>query len=485
MIRAAITPGICAAMRAAIGIRFGAQLHPDTKAWMVREAAGGFTVSASQLAAADWGLAAINAAGLRTLVKRLNFFFGTTSGAACVPQINEWGAAADTAHTSPTYTEARGFTGNGTSQSIRTGLTPSTQSGWTVLDHHHFVFATVGCSTSSNRCLSGAWSNAGSFRYGLRFASTGAINAYCGPTSEIALAAAGFATGHLSGWLGVNNLSSPSALSTLYRNSASIATDTAFSTDSKPSAETYILGAGGTVEWSDAIAGAYSIGLGMTAAQEAALRLIIEQVMVLAGRMDAQMAAGDSIAAPGSSDWQSYLMTTDLPRRTSDNIAVGGETASQTTGRLVTNLASATSRRRWKWTISTGRNDIGSGATFTRAQADTLLAEIATQRALIGHDRVWYMQPLPGENTAEYIGGAKRDAMQYLWDSMFALLGTRYIELLPQLLAANNGDANDLLDVSRGIVPRSLRSDAYHPTTGAGGAHNLVIRPAIALKVAA
>lgn len=53
-------------------------------------------------------------------------------------------------------------------------------------------------------------------------------------------------------------------------------------------------------------------------------------------------------------------------------------------------------------------------------------------------------------------------AWQALNARLSARYGSRFVDLMGLLQAANDGSGNDLADIAAGYVPRSKRSDAVH-----------------------
>mgnify|MGYP003629824023 CR=1 FL=1 len=96
---------------------------------------------------------------------------------------------------------------------------------------------------------------------------------------------------------------------------------------------------------------------------------------------------------------------------------------------------------------------------------DTEAAAISAIDAMVAHltHSNWvYVQPSPAE---EIEGSAARIAWNTKVNNIIAHVGVgHYVECLTELQAANDGSANDLLDVANNIVPRSLRVDTIHET---------------------
>ena len=81
--------------------------------------------------------------------------------------------------------------------------------------------------------------------------------------------------------------------------------------------------------------------------------------------------------------------------------------------------------------------------------------------ANLSHERWAYVEPHPGET--QEIGQAARTSLDGKIAAIRAYCGdAHFIPTYDQILAANDGSANDLADVANGICPRSLRADGLH-----------------------
>jgi len=77
--------------------------------------------------------------------------------------------------------------------------------------------------------------------------------------------------------------------------------------------------------------------------------------------------------------------------------------------------------------------------------------------------------PTPGTSTGEGIGTATYNNCVALEDWATAEYGDRVIKIREWLMQFNDGSADDLDDVAKGVVPRSLRLDIIHNTTISNG----------------
>lgn len=101
----------------------------------------------------------------------------------------------------------------------------------------------------------------------------------------------------------------------------------------------------------------------------------------------------------------------------------------------------------WLWA---GRNGAQSGYTVAGDIA-AAAAMITTGRYLVG-----------AILTSADDSAGNITALQALNASLASTYGSRFVDLMAILQAANDGSANDLADIAAGYTPRSLRSDAVH-----------------------
>ena len=104
-------------------------------------------------------------------------------------------------------------------------------------------------------------------------------------------------------------------------------------------------------------------------------------------------------------------------------------------------------RTAWLWL---GRNGAQSGYTVE--------GDIAAAVASLGHSR--YLVGAIITSSADSAGGISTIAARN--SALAATYGTRFVDLMAALQAANDGSANDLADIAAGYTPRSKRSDAIH-----------------------
>jgi hypothetical protein len=105
----------------------GGGIDADAAAWAAAVTAAGGTYSGSTLKAVSNFTRSAKSAGYWSKINRINLFCGNQLAAALVPLKVGGGSATDTnvAFLAGDYTEATGLTGNGTTKFLRTGLIPS------------------------------------------------------------------------------------------------------------------------------------------------------------------------------------------------------------------------------------------------------------------------------------------------------------------------------------------------------------------------
>lgn len=92
------------------------------------------------------------------------------------------------------------------------------------------------------------------------------------------------------------------------------------------------------------------------------------------------------------------------------------------------------------------------------SEPEVVLADIAAMVAYLGHMRFRVISLLPNATWS----AANLALMTSINDALSAQYGSRYVDGLAALKAANNGSPEDLADVAAGFTPRSLRVDHTH-----------------------
>lgn len=101
------------------------------------------------------------------------------------------------------------------------------------------------------------------------------------------------------------------------------------------------------------------------------------------------------------------------------------------------------------------------------ASQSTVLADYARAVAANTSGYYWFCEILPNDNPngSEDTGGSARATLDATNAAILSAYGNRRISILAAMQAANDGSAQDLDDVARGQVPRSLKvtGDTFHP----------------------
>lgn len=436
-------------------------LDAATVAWATTAAtnAGGTAVPSSWVAIAEWAIRRAKSSTLWSKLGRLNLCIGSVAAHAATPQksVNtqtgaSHGNAQDTQVSSPSYATASGWTFNGTSY-LRTGWTPSTALA-SSLSSHLAVLVTHGMTNGANRTLLGASSNAGANRFVHRWLNTNAVQCTLGGGAMSISFSNEVPDGVLVGsYRGAND-------GRYVRNRNTVATLTGL-TDARPIVEVAIGGwwSGASISEGNSCAiSSYSMGLGLTDAEQAELAYIMDRVHQLAGRERRVAAWGDSMTAAGSSDWLAqYRAALATPYVTTQNGGVGGETSSQ----VLTRFNAAPHFHGYNTTIWVGRNGYLSGIAQVKS-------DIAAMVAALGHTRYRVFQVLPRNDGLENTGSANRILLNQLNTDLAATYGARFVSLLAAL---QNDDGiawagQDATDVGNGLIPTSRLVDTTHLTTG-------------------
>lgn len=179
-------------------------------------------------------------------------------------------------------------------------------------------------------------------------------------------------------------------------------------------------------------------------------------------------AFGDSLSAAAS---YPYVWVNALRDQYGFTLLDGGA-AGETSAQVLTRMqALTTAQLRQVKSLWVGANADGGGfsATLTNIAAMVLLMHNA------GNDDCIIIGQYSGEFGAPSYApaGASYLAIQSFNASLLSTYGARFLDPGVIMAAHGDGSANDLLDISRGVVPRSLRADSLHPNA-AGHAWLLV-----------
>jgi len=109
--------------------------------------------------------------------------------------------------------------------------------------------------------------------------------------------------------------------------------------------------------------------------------------------------------------------------------------------------------------IWAGRNDFSNGIPNS-----TILANIASMVASLGHDRYLVLGILNADTANEYSGGAGYNTITALNSALSAAYGSHYFDMRAYLVSQYNaGIPQDVIDHGHDVPPSSLRVDVLHP----------------------
>jgi hypothetical protein len=237
-----------------------------------------------------------------------------------------------------------------------------------------------------------------------------------------------------------------------YRDGISITTDTAFTTNARPTVEVYIAGgnnAGALLEPGAMSIGAYHMGTGLTTPNVLAIYNALQKCMAVLGREQRTAYFGDSRISINTT--AAALFSATLPNHVSVNNGVGGENPTEIYDRVVADPY----RAQWNVVLCSGRNGFTPGLDVAGYRAT-----IAATIALLGHTRYRVLEVFPNSIAGEITGATDRLALDQLNAYLLADYGAKFIPLLTYLQAAGDGSGNDNSDIANGWVPRSLMKPA-------------------------
>lgn len=260
----------------------------DVAAWMVRVGSAGGSVSSPTQDAVAAFVAAAKSAGYWSKFRRLNLFVGDAA-ASLVPLVNTSGASVDTNVAGMTYSEAAGYSTNGSSNYLNTGYTPSEATGGLSM-----YLRTTQASSTTGRVFMGCRDSGATqvFRLAGNTAGSGTNTAgsYSGAWGGVVGASNVQATGTGGNTAGMFHISrTSSTLSTLYKNGASVGTMATSTTPGSSGNALYIgcnNSAGTAAAWleSGSAIGAYGVDSGMTAGEAADYRTHMQTFQTAMGR---------------------------------------------------------------------------------------------------------------------------------------------------------------------------------------------------------
>lgn len=261
---------------------FRATAHPEALDWATQVSANGGSVSASTLAAVSAFCVAIQTAGIRDRFHRLNLFCGDQLQACLVPLYRgtslagtQFGNATDTNvnFVAGDYSESQGLTATSAGKQLRTGLLSSSMPS----NAGHAAWSIRNGSFLALGFIHGFSHTAGYRTYCfLSNASSQSVGCASGNTSETSHFQSAYA----------RMLVSRTTLSShvLYKNGASVGTNTATVTATSGSTDQFSLfGANGSASGRAGLH-YYSVGNGMTAAQASAFDVAASTFLTALGR---------------------------------------------------------------------------------------------------------------------------------------------------------------------------------------------------------
>lgn len=430
------------------------RLVPDTIDWARRVRANGGVVTPQQIATVD--ALARRLLPMRGQITRLNPMVGDIK-AIVVPLWKDWGPSLDILVGSPTV-DANGLTVAGTTQWLRTGVTPSAQTGWDSTNSHLGVHVVYGNPVGTDNALAGCWSNSGTLRYGFRWTNAASsILVFPGTNAETITRNSrtlGFLSGHrmLAAVAGVVNY---------YEEGVSVASGTN-PTNGLPITELLIGSANGSGLAGNFILGGYHLGGALTSAQALVMGEAWHQMTQTLGRQRSMLATGDSLTANGS--WPTLYQTNFSPQSSVTRVATGGITSATCLANLTAAIA-ATPALKWHNThVWICQNDGGTN------YGATSIANTVAILALIPHTKFRVNKMIYKSVSTEWNGQSVRAQKQTVSTYLASTYGTRALDYGLVLTTAGGTAvagtvAQDARDVANGIVPASYHNDLASPAT--------------------
>lgn len=255
---------------------FGPVYDAEVNDWVARVVANGGTVSTATKDAANTFLGAVNAAGLRSLLWRVNLFASDTYAGVLVPFIVQSGlsfaqSALETAYKTSSFTpatsadwvysESVGLRSNGSNQAfLSCGFDPRNYNADLTSAHFGIYYITSSNDGSSN----GVQDSSAGFR-GFILGESGTSRYFECHNTDVAIYTDSGANGFMLGSRTSNTVT------TLYRNGVSKATNATGAAAYASSSSVFIFALGGAVvQFTAKTLGGYSIGLKMDATQQLA-----------------------------------------------------------------------------------------------------------------------------------------------------------------------------------------------------------------------
>lgn len=447
-------------LKSIVGKQNKTALHADTIAWKNRVAANGGVLSSAEIAAHDTWRKLIGDT-IASKIRACHFYWLASDLAARTPYFNVWGPSLLTIEGSPSKV-ARGYAFTGIAgQRIRTGITPSSQSGFSQLDQFFMVFPYGRNNTLADQALCGSRSNSGTYRTGANWRTTNSMEVYGGLSSE-ANNNYTQTDGPFSGTIGLRVLSG-TAVS--YRNDVAKTTTAAYVTDAKPSAEEWVGGLNGIgTTYYNGDMGCWMRGMGLTDAEYILLSSLTRALADTLEFFNALVARGDSLVASGSGMTlaSGAIDPTLWFQFSTTNRAVGGTNIDQIRAAQDAEFLSTPNEKTFIGVYSAGRNDFR----FNSDVQDMYnrIISLLVNGNPSGHYRWFEIPPQSMGNNDEDAGSTFFNRRVQLNNAVEATIGQRCVRVVEAMRAsATLSNATDIADLDRGLTPTSLRSDTLHP----------------------
>lgn len=433
----------------------GAAFLSDTNDWLARVTTNGGTVTAAQAKAVDTMARRLYAAGLRSQITRLNPMVGNAA-ALVVPYWKDWGPALDILTGSPTV-NSDGLTVTGTTQWLRTGITPSAQAGWDSTNSHMGVHVVYGNPVGTDNSLIGCWSSGGTLRYAIRWTNSSTVTlGFYGSSSE-ALTRTARTLGILSGH---RMIAAVSGVTSLYEEGVSVVANGTNPTNGKPTTEIVVGNASGSALAGNFILGGYHLGGAVSAAQASVLGEVMHQLTQALGRQRSMLAVGDSLTA--NLTWPALYQSSYSPQGSVTRVATGGITSATCLANLITAIAATPAIQWYNMHCWIGQNDAGT------SYGQTTINNTVSIMAQVPHAKVRVNKMIYKNVANEFNGQTVRAQKQTVSDFIASTYGTKALD--HGLTLRNAGGtgaagtvAQDARDVANGVEPSSFHLDVAAP----------------------
>jgi hypothetical protein len=439
-------------------------LHVDTKAWIARTATNGGSLTPTEIAAHDIWRRDIGDT-IAAKFRAAHFYWVGNSLAKRTPYFATWGPSLLTVEGSPGE-PARGYSFTGIAgQRIRTGITPSSQSGFSQFDQFFLLWTYGRNDPMVSQAMFGARTGGSAeYRTGINWVTGANSLEVNGGNSLQANNNYTQTEGPFSGSIGLRALSGTAES---YRNALLKTTTSAYSTDDKPAAELWVGGLNGMgAQYFNGDVGCWFIGKGLTDAEYVTVSNATQKLADTLALANTLVSRGDSLIAAGSGmDVASYVTDPTLWFQYSvSNFAVGGTTIAQIQTALDSELAPPAIRRDRIGVYSAGRNDFRNNADV--ADMTTRIMALMSTPNSRGRYRYMEIPPMEMGNNDEDAGYPFFIRRVALNDAVESIIGQRMVRVVEALRAsATLSNASDIATLDRGLTPTTMRGDTVHPST--------------------